>query len=91
MATANDVVSARELTQSFGWGSDELNVASDPVEMLRILAEWLEMEPGGELMRQMFSSTSGRRWAGSVGRAEESFCMQQMFSFEVNLKADILC
>ncbi|KAL9101250.1 MAG: hypothetical protein Q9163_003483, partial [Psora crenata] len=39
MATKNDVESARELTQAFGWGSRQLNEAQDAMNMLdRLLA-----------------------------------------------------
>lgn len=37
MTNTNDVVSARELTQSFGWDSRQLNEAQDATEMLRVL------------------------------------------------------
>lgn len=57
MKTTKDVVSARELTQAFGWGPQQLDEAQDPIETWQALIDYLDrVSPSNELRRILCSN-----------------------------------
>ena len=50
MDESHEAVSARKLTQAFGWDSGQLDVAQD---LRPLLSDWLKRLPSGEMIRSV--------------------------------------
>ena len=74
MTHSNDVVSARELAEAFGWGTRHLYEAQDPMEVRNVLIHYWEGLPKGALIKRSFI-TPLKPTLGPMNRMENATCL----------------